>query len=211
MPKVTVAFKYEEQEWSHEFDVEAAATVLDLKRLMTSSAPEHASWFELRANDIVARSAETIKPESSYVFRYLGPDGAEQPDTSALHAPSLPELAKSSSMPLVPDDDDEDPFPPAAAAKPSAAPAAPVATAPSASPAVTRWRIVGGADKGGIIVRNSESLKSPELGRVSTNAIVEEVARVGDRLCYRLDQGDGPVKGWVSIKVSGKELAVKCD
>eukprot|EP00913_Durusdinium_trenchii_P027520 g25810.t1 len=81
-------------------------------------------------------------------------------------------------------------------------------TAP-ASASTARWRITGGADKGGIIVRQSESLKSPELGRVSTGAIVEEVARVGERLCYRLEEGSGPAKGWVSIRVSGKELVEK--
>ena len=37
MVAVTVAFKYEEQEWSHSFDLEKDACILDLKR---PSAPE---------------------------------------------------------------------------------------------------------------------------------------------------------------------------
>ncbi|CAE7710960.1 unnamed protein product [Symbiodinium sp. CCMP2456] len=56
-----------------------------------------------------------------------------------------------------------------------------------------------GSDKGGIIVRQSESLKSADLGRVSTGAIVEEIAKVGERLCYRLEEGTGPAKGWAGI------------
>ncbi|CAK9048677.1 unnamed protein product [Durusdinium trenchii] len=146
---------------------------------MTSSAPEHASWFELRRDGRSLKSSDLVE-EAVYHFEYLGP-----------------EVAEAQSQMTMAGAEPEDPEP------------LPAASTAPASASTARWRITGGADKGGIIVRQSESLKSPELGRVSTGAIVEEVARVGERLCYRLEEGSGPAKGWVSIRVSGKELVEK--
>jgi len=72
------------------------------------------------------------------------------------------------------------------------------------------WDIVGGADKGGIIVRKGESVKSEQLlDRLSTGASVEEIELKGERLHYRRITGNGPDEGWVSIKLSGKDLAVR--
>ena len=69
------------------------------------------------------------------------------------------------------------------------------------------WEVVGGADKGGILVREGQSLKSSELpGRLSTGAILGELERAGERLKYCLLKGSGPAEGWVSLKVAGKEL-----
>eukprot|EP00405_Crypthecodinium_cohnii_P031879 CAMPEP_0206524182 /NCGR_PEP_ID=MMETSP0324_2-20121206/68043_1 /ASSEMBLY_ACC=CAM_ASM_000836 /TAXON_ID=2866 /ORGANISM="Crypthecodinium cohnii, Strain Seligo" /LENGTH=428 /DNA_ID=CAMNT_0054018723 /DNA_START=61 /DNA_END=1347 /DNA_ORIENTATION=+ len=71
------------------------------------------------------------------------------------------------------------------------------------------WEIVGGADKGGIMVRDGSGLKSAALEeRLSTGALVKELERSGDRLKYRLESGSGPVEGWISVRISGKELAV---
>merc|ERR1719215_256562 len=72
-----------------------------------------------------------------------------------------------------------------------------------------QWEVVGGSDKGGIVVREGQALKSKELERVSTGAIIEEISLVGERLNYKLISGTGPQTGWVSLKVSGKELVVK--
>eukprot|EP00933_Yihiella_yeosuensis_P057243 TRINITY_DN5690_c0_g1_i1.p1 TRINITY_DN5690_c0_g1~~TRINITY_DN5690_c0_g1_i1.p1 ORF type:complete len:468 (+),score=90.51 TRINITY_DN5690_c0_g1_i1:46-1449(+) len=70
------------------------------------------------------------------------------------------------------------------------------------------WVIVGGADKGGILVRQGKELASEAASeRVSTGAEVEQLELIGDRLHYRLISGTGPKEGWVSIKISGKELA----
>ncbi|CAE7907979.1 hypothetical protein AK812_SmicGene29843 [Symbiodinium microadriaticum] len=193
MPRATVSFKHEEQEWNHEFEVDAATTVLDLKRKMTSSAPEHAAWFELCRDGSTVKNSDLVDPLAIYIFHYLGPSGSDQDNLEQQVAGLTGE-------------DHDDPFP---SAREEPRPlSAPVAAA-IAEPAVPRWRITGGSDKGGIIVRQSESLKSADLGRVSTGAIVEEIAKVGDRLCYRLEEGTGPAKGWVSIRVSGKELAEK--
>eukprot|EP00413_Alexandrium_margalefii_P015244 CAMPEP_0204531418 /NCGR_PEP_ID=MMETSP0661-20131031/11158_1 /ASSEMBLY_ACC=CAM_ASM_000606 /TAXON_ID=109239 /ORGANISM="Alexandrium margalefi, Strain AMGDE01CS-322" /LENGTH=106 /DNA_ID=CAMNT_0051537571 /DNA_START=64 /DNA_END=380 /DNA_ORIENTATION=+ len=74
-----------------------------------------------------------------------------------------------------------------------------------------QWEIVGGADKGGVLVREGQALGSPATkDRLSTGATVEELELVGERLHYKLVEGTGtgPEEGWISIKVSGKELAV---
>ncbi|CAE7942082.1 unnamed protein product [Symbiodinium necroappetens] len=69
------------------------------------------------------------------------------------------------------------------------------------------WEVVGGADKGGILVREGQSLKSSELpGRLSTGAVLGELERAGERLRYCLLKGTGPAEGWISLKVAGKDL-----
>jgi len=71
------------------------------------------------------------------------------------------------------------------------------------------WEVVGGADKGGILVREGQELKSPATSeRLSTGATIEELELVGERLHYKLVEGTGPAEGWVSIAISGKELVV---
>lgn len=74
------------------------------------------------------------------------------------------------------------------------------------------WEVIGGADKGGIIVRAGKSIKSDLVEpRLSTGALIEEVQLEGDRLSYKLLKGTGPSTGWVSIKLTGKELVVKSE
>jgi len=71
------------------------------------------------------------------------------------------------------------------------------------------WEVVGGADKGGILVREGQDLKSPATAdRLSTGAIVEQLALAGERLNYKLQSGTGPETGWVSLRLSGKDLLV---
>lgn len=77
---------------------------------------------------------------------------------------------------------------------------------------MANWEVVGGAEKGGILVREGQSLKSPEASeRLSHGALVEELELVGERLHYKLLTGTGPAEGWVSLKMSGKDLLVKKD
>jgi len=74
---------------------------------------------------------------------------------------------------------------------------------------MSKWEVVGGADKGGILVRQGQDLKSPATAdRLSTGAIVEQLTLAGDRLHYKLVTGTGPDEGWVSIKLTGKDLLV---
>lgn len=71
------------------------------------------------------------------------------------------------------------------------------------------WRVVGGEDRGGILVREGAKLDSAKCAeRLSTGALVEEVSIVGDRLMYRLLAGTGPDTGWVAIELPDKELLV---
>jgi len=74
------------------------------------------------------------------------------------------------------------------------------------------WEIVGGSDKGGILVREGADLKSTQLTeRVSTGALVEELELVGERLHYKLHEGTGPPEGWVSLSLKEKPLVQKTD
>eukprot|EP00747_Dinoflagellata_sp_TGD_P179128 gnl/TRDRNA2_/TRDRNA2_29391_c0_seq1.p1 gnl/TRDRNA2_/TRDRNA2_29391_c0~~gnl/TRDRNA2_/TRDRNA2_29391_c0_seq1.p1 ORF type:complete len:848 (+),score=148.19 gnl/TRDRNA2_/TRDRNA2_29391_c0_seq1:79-2622(+) len=72
------------------------------------------------------------------------------------------------------------------------------------------WEVVGGADKGGILVREGQNLKSAALAeRLSTGAVVEELELHAERLHYRLVSGTGPAEGWVSVALSSKQLLVQ--
>lgn len=72
------------------------------------------------------------------------------------------------------------------------------------------WEVVGGADKGGILVRQGETLSSPALPeRLSNAALIEELQLKGGRLQYNLVSGQGPGTGWISTELKGKPLAVK--
>jgi [acyl-carrier-protein] S-malonyltransferase len=60
-------------------------------------------------------------------------------------------------------------------------------------------------------VREAKELKSPEAGRVSTGALVEEIELIGERLHYKLREGTGPAEGWVSLSLKGNPLVQKSD
>mmetsp|Transcript_162099 Transcript_162099/g.519798 ORF Transcript_162099/g.519798 Transcript_162099/m.519798 type:complete len:457 (-) Transcript_162099:30-1400(-) len=69
------------------------------------------------------------------------------------------------------------------------------------------WLVVGGSDKGGVIVRSGEQTSSlEEPTRLSTGALIEELDRRSQRLQYRLLSGSGPFTGWVSTRIQTKEL-----
>lgn len=71
-----------------------------------------------------------------------------------------------------------------------------------------RWEVVGGADRGGIVVREGQDLASAQLSRLATGALVEELQLVGERLQYSKVSGEGPDSGWVSTFLKGKQLLV---
>lgn len=71
------------------------------------------------------------------------------------------------------------------------------------------FEVVGGADTGGILVRQGLDLKSPAAAsRLSFGATVEQVELKGPRLHYKLLTGTGPAEGWVSLKLKDKDLLV---
>ncbi|CAK9046760.1 Calcium-dependent protein kinase 2 [Durusdinium trenchii] len=72
------------------------------------------------------------------------------------------------------------------------------------------WEVIGGKDKGGIMVREGRGLRSKEAAeRLAFASFVEEVELVGERLHYKLMTGSGPETGWVSINIGDKDL-LKC-
>eukprot|EP00747_Dinoflagellata_sp_TGD_P055482 gnl/TRDRNA2_/TRDRNA2_149563_c0_seq1.p1 gnl/TRDRNA2_/TRDRNA2_149563_c0~~gnl/TRDRNA2_/TRDRNA2_149563_c0_seq1.p1 ORF type:complete len:388 (+),score=75.90 gnl/TRDRNA2_/TRDRNA2_149563_c0_seq1:32-1195(+) len=77
---------------------------------------------------------------------------------------------------------------------------------------VQLWLVVGGAETGGILVREGEATSSKRLEpRLSTGAKIEEIEVVGERLHFRKLLGTGPPEGWISIRLPGKDLAVRID
>lgn len=86
-------------------------------------------------------------------------------------------------------------------------------SAPSShSETAALWEVVGGEDKGGIIVRTGIELTSPqEKKRLSFGSVVRGEQLIGDRLRYTRVKGMGPLTGWVSLAVngSGKALVVR--
>jgi len=74
------------------------------------------------------------------------------------------------------------------------------------------WRVVGGADAGGILVRTGPGLSSSaEEERLATGAMVQERALAGERMCYQLLEGSGPSRGWVSVRTKDKDLLVRTE
>lgn len=70
-----------------------------------------------------------------------------------------------------------------------------------------RWEVVGGSDKGGVLVRDGQSTSSTQLeDRLATGSIIDELEKIGERVRYQLITGQGPPTGWVSISLKGKEL-----
>lgn len=78
---------------------------------------------------------------------------------------------------------------------------APEGAAPAINPLKQhpRWKVVGGAENGGILVRKAESTSSPaDSQRLVTGSIVEGVELQGQRLFFKLLEGVGPGQGWIS-------------
>eukprot|EP00747_Dinoflagellata_sp_TGD_P182272 gnl/TRDRNA2_/TRDRNA2_36459_c0_seq1.p1 gnl/TRDRNA2_/TRDRNA2_36459_c0~~gnl/TRDRNA2_/TRDRNA2_36459_c0_seq1.p1 ORF type:complete len:593 (+),score=127.09 gnl/TRDRNA2_/TRDRNA2_36459_c0_seq1:75-1853(+) len=74
------------------------------------------------------------------------------------------------------------------------------------------WEIVGGADKGGIMVREGPTPADKKLDdKLATKSLVEEIEVKDGKLYYKLASGSGPKQGWITIKLPDKELAVKTD
>eukprot|EP00913_Durusdinium_trenchii_P010730 g10066.t1 len=71
------------------------------------------------------------------------------------------------------------------------------------------FTVVGGADRGGIIVRSDRELGSDAVARLATGAVVKGLECHEGRMLYELVQGNGPTKGWVTMNLRGKDLLVK--
>mmetsp|Transcript_107990 Transcript_107990/g.322930 ORF Transcript_107990/g.322930 Transcript_107990/m.322930 type:complete len:361 (+) Transcript_107990:1-1083(+) len=75
------------------------------------------------------------------------------------------------------------------------------------------WEVVGGVERGGIVVRQGEDTQSAmEQERLSTGARLRVLEYMGGRLHFERVWGTGPVTGWVSEKLKdGKDLVVRTD
>merc|ERR1719401_856179 len=75
-----------------------------------------------------------------------------------------------------------------------------------------KYMVVGGGDKGGILVRAGEDRTSePNEVLLATGAEIEQLELKRDRLHYKKLSGEGPEEGWVSLKASGKLLVTRID
>jgi hypothetical protein len=67
-----------------------------------------------------------------------------------------------------------------------------------------RWVVVGCGDSGGIVVQSgSEALSADFEGRLSTGAMVEEIAVQDGKVLFQNISGDGPTCGWVTLMLDG--------
>jgi rhodanese-related sulfurtransferase len=72
------------------------------------------------------------------------------------------------------------------------------------------WKVIGGIENGGILVRESEHIASKLLvDRLTTGSILREITLNGERLHYELISGAGPDEGWVSSRIKTKELVTR--
>ncbi|CAE7527132.1 unnamed protein product [Symbiodinium sp. CCMP2456] len=73
------------------------------------------------------------------------------------------------------------------------------------------WRVVGGEQMGGLLVRQGPALDSPIAPqRLQFGATVAEIETQGVRMHYRMVLGDGPPQGWITtfVQQSNKRLVV---
>uniref|UniRef100_A0A7S4T273 protein-L-isoaspartate(D-aspartate) O-methyltransferase n=1 Tax=Alexandrium monilatum TaxID=311494 RepID=A0A7S4T273_9DINO len=71
------------------------------------------------------------------------------------------------------------------------------------------WKVVGGAERGGVIVRTGRELSAQQASsRLSTGALVQQRELQGERLHYTRLTGSGPETGWVSVRLGDRDLLV---
>jgi len=76
------------------------------------------------------------------------------------------------------------------------------------------WEVVGGAPKGGLVVRRRKDKLSEEVrGRLSTGALVIalEYDASAERMLFEKVSGAGPESGWVCTSFKGKQLMVPAE
>jgi len=72
------------------------------------------------------------------------------------------------------------------------------------------WEVVGGEDKGGILVRDGKDASAKKCPtRLAFGAHVKQVELDGERLYYQRLTSTGPDEGWVATRIPGKELVVE--
>lgn len=220
MVVVTVQFCAEGQRWQRDFEIEADVTIRALKESMLNpdGGEEDIDAFELRMRGRRVPDFEKVSQDCALDFEYLGGlEGARKArldrqdearwDVLQLPQQEPPERIRPRSVPAKKSDSstarsEADEF-----FRPTPAPRPAGAARKGPTPPAKRWEVVGGSDKGGILVREGQSTTSKQLAdRLSTGALVEELDLRGERLQFKRLTGTGPEIGWVSLSVSGKEL-----
>jgi len=213
---VTVNFTVDRQSWSHAFEVGKSSTIAEVKETMLNpkGTQQDLDSFELQFLGRRVPDFEKVNEDCTLDFVFLGlNEGTEKAQLDRKDEARWDELQKpqqeaakavGSRASPAPESKKEEAF---YVAKPAPRPAN--ATGKATKPA-KRWEVVGGSDKGGILVREGQSTSSKQLpDRLSTGAIVQELAVHGERLNYLRLSGTGPETGWVSLKLSGKDLLVE--
>lgn len=227
---VQVAFNYRGKHWKRGFNVDAGSTVRQLKEAMVapSGSEEDVDSIELQRFGQRALDGELILGEAAFDFLLLFPDeGAAKARGDAARAAVVAQQQRQQQQQRTPEEKPREdlrtsaavaPVSPPPAATAAEAPAVPLtpaqaaaaaasSPAPRSAPRLRQWVVVGGTDRGGILVREGRDLKSAKTPlRLDAGSVVEELALIGDRLQYRLMRGAGPYEGWVSTRITGKEL-----
>lgn len=69
------------------------------------------------------------------------------------------------------------------------------------------WEVVGGSEKGGIVVRHARDAGSQVYNdRLSFGSVLEAVERKGEEIHFRRVSGSGPMGGWVSLQHRGRPM-----
>ncbi|CAE7209823.1 unnamed protein product [Symbiodinium necroappetens] len=170
--------------------------------------------FELRMRGRRVPDFEKVSQDCTLDFEYLGAlEGARKArldrqdearwDVLQLPQQEPPERIRPRSVPAKKSDSstarsEADEF-----FRPTPAPRPAGAARKGPAPPAKRWEVVGGSDKGGILVREGQSTTSKQLAdRLSTGALVEELDLRGERLQFKRLTGTGPEIGWVSRELS---------
>jgi len=226
MPVVTVHFVANDQRWSHDFEVEENVKLKELKAAMLNppGSEEDIDSFELRLLGRRVPDFERISEDCDLDFEFLGlQEGQVKARRDRSDEGQWKELQKPLQEPPARDKTHLPKVPPrqaqpealkvggqaAKAGYPTAQPAKRPPDAMGKGPMTPpkRWEVIGGADKGGILVREGQPTTSKQLAdRLSTGSMVEELDLRGERLQYKRLTGTGPETGWVSLSVSGKEI-----
>eukprot|EP00434_Breviolum_minutum_P001561 symbB.v1.2.001378.t1/scaffold67.1/size356791/4 len=195
MPVVTVHFVANDQRWSHDFEVEENVKLKELKAAMLNppGSEEDIDSFELRLLGRRVPDFERISEDCDLDFEFLGlQEGQVKARRDRSDEGQWKELQKPLQEPPARDKTHRPKVPPrqaqpealkvggqaAKAGYPTAQPAKRPPHAMGKGPMTPpkRWEVIGGADKGGILVREGQSTTSKQLAdRLSTGSMVEEL------------------------------------
>mmetsp|Transcript_58545 Transcript_58545/g.181331 ORF Transcript_58545/g.181331 Transcript_58545/m.181331 type:complete len:725 (+) Transcript_58545:84-2258(+) len=169
------------------------ADSVDGEAAVGSSQVEAVVEPEEEAKQHVVPPAAVVRPEEA-----AAPEERCEPAVPSLSLPPSPSTAEAAgaSAPA-----------PAAQAEVALPQEAPLASSPNEG--AQMWEVVGGASRGGVIVRLGREISSKSTGRLSCGALVRQLDLLDGRLHYERVTGEGPSSGWVSVSVSDKALLAR--